>query len=88
MGQSDNDLDIVISPLQDGVFNVEIIYWHTRRKPDAKGVRRISSYTAYNWKTDCKEIISLAKRKRTKVFYSQIRVLCREYGERTFEKIE
>lgn len=88
MGQSDNDLDVIITPLQGGGFNIEVTYWHKKRTPDKKGVKRVASYTSYSWNTDCSELVQWAKQGKTKVFFSQIRVICRRYGKRTFERID
>lgn len=88
MGQSDNDLDVIISPLKEGWFNIEVTYWHKKRTPDSNGVKKYSSYTSYSWVTNCIELVQWAKSRRTKVFFSQIRVICRKYGRRTFERID
>ena len=38
-----------------------------------------------NWFTDCLEIVEFLQRKQTKVFYSQVKALARQFGEK--EKI-
>lgn len=87
MGQSDNDLDIVVRKKSCGVFNIEVSYWHKKRHPSENGVREFSSVTTYSWDTNCKELVKWTEEGKTKIFHSQIRVLCRKFGERVFEKV-
>lgn len=44
------------------------------------------SETTYRWNSQSKEIIDFLNLKRTKVFYSQVRAMCRHYGKREFRR--
>lgn len=75
---SDNNYDVTI--LQQGTgYKVSVSYYHFCKGGEDK---KLSSVTTYRWYTDCKEIIDWCARKKTKIFYSQLRVLCRNYGKK------
>lgn len=81
MTRSDNELDVDIHKSGKG-WKVTIQYFYYKRRRDEKEIPRLSSVSTYCWYTECKELIEWFQRKRTKVFYSQIRVLCKNYGNK------
>lgn len=47
----------------------------------------MTSKTTYSWRTSCSELVdNFQNGKRTKVFYSQLRVLTKKYGTVKKEK--
>ena len=83
--KSENSYDITIFPIEGrDEWKVSVTYYFSNRSPEKKVV----SSTTYVWLTSCKEIIDWFQARRTKVFYSQLRVLCRRYGgkERSYFK--
>lgn len=79
---SDNNFDVFITP-KEGGWEIRIDYWHFNRD---KNNPRMTSRTSYTWHTDCKEIVQTFKERKTKIFYSQLRVLTRMHGKREKEK--
>lgn len=77
---TDNYLDVDFYKKGTG-WVISIHYWYYNRNPDREK-RKITSMTSYTWYKECQEIIDLLLKKRTKVFYSQIRVLARNYGKK------
>lgn len=78
---SDNNFDICI--LKEEGWLIEVDYWHFSRKEK----RVMTSKTTYSWRTSCRELVdNFQNGKRTKVFYSQIRVLTKKYGVMKKEK--
>lgn len=79
---SDNNFDISVLKHKDG-WQIEVDYWHFSRGKD----RRMTSRTSYTWFTKCNELVdNFQNEKRTKVFYSQLRVLVKKYGRKEKEK--
>lgn len=78
---TDNYLDVDFFPRGAG-WVICVTYWYYNR---SKVKRKISSQTTYTWYTECKELVDLFHKKRTKIFYSQIRVLARTYGKKERE---
>lgn len=77
----ENDLDVDIIKISNDTWRVQITYWfYTRSKEKEK--KTPCSYTTYTWETNCKEIIDFAHFKRTKIFYSQIKALTRNFGRK------
>ncbi|WP_337941451.1 hypothetical protein [Parabacteroides sp.] len=74
----DNEMDIDIYPAREG-WNVIITYWYYNRN---KEKRKLSSSVTYTWFTDCKEIIDFLRKKKTKVFFSQLKALTRQFGKK------
>lgn len=75
---SDNNYDVTI--LRQGrEYKISVSYYHFRKNEEEK---KLSSVTTYRWYTDCKEIVDWCTKRRTKVFYSQLRVLCKNYGKK------
>lgn len=81
MGQSDNEFDLDYYKKGKG-WLVVVNYWYTKKSKKQAQKRILSSCTTYSWYTECQELIKFFQKKRTKVFYSQLRVLCREFGEK------
>lgn len=79
---SDNRFDIYILKAGKG-WEVKIDYWYYSR--DKKNPR-MTSHTSYTWYTECEEIVNTFQQRRTKVFYSQLRVLARMYGRKRKER--
>lgn len=75
---SDNNFDIDIYPTRNG-WVVTVDYYFKNRRGN------VTSKTSYTWKTSCRELIDWFQRRKTKVFYSQLRVLCRQFGEKERE---
>lgn len=75
---TDNYLDINFVP-EDSGWIISVSYWYYNRN---NRTRKMTSVTTYTWYTECKEIVELLQKKKTKVFFSQIRVLARTYGKR------
>ncbi len=82
---SDNKLDVTIIQKPDQSYMVSITYIHLDRNKD-KERRQMVSETTYRWNSQSKEIIDFLNLKRTKVFYSQVRAMCRYYGKREFRR--
>lgn len=80
---TDNKLDISIFT-KGNRYIVCITYLHTNRRRDEE--RRIVSETTYRWETDCRELVQFLQNRRTKIFCSQLRALCRYYGTKTYKK--
>lgn len=78
---SDNNYDISIIREKDG-WRIDVDYWHYSRKEKD----RMTSRTTYTWFTRCSELIDKFQQHRTKVFYSQLRVLAKYYGKKEVEK--
>lgn len=70
---TENSIDVNIVPVKNGMKRVVVSYYHYSRKEKD----RMSSQTDYVWET---------KNRRTKVFYSQIRAMCRFYGKKNVRK--
>lgn len=82
---SDNKLDVTIILKPDQSYMVSITYIHLDRNKD-KERRQMVSETTYRWNSRSKEVIDFLKFKRTKVFYSQVRAMCKHYGQREFRR--
>lgn len=54
--------------------------------PSIAGVNHMSSQTDYVWETKNEEMFKYFEARRTKVFYSQIRAMCRFYGKKNVRK--
>lgn len=67
---TENSIDVNIVLVKNGMKRVVVSYYHYSRKEKD----RMSSQTDYVWET------------RTKVFYSQIRAMCRFYGKKNVRK--
>lgn len=75
---SDNNYDITIIPHKSG-WKITVSYWYFNRN---KTNPRMTSETKYCWYTECEEVVRLAEKRRTKVLFSQIRVLARNFGDK------
>lgn len=78
----ENDLDVDIIKVSNDTWRIEITYWFYRRRKEDKEKKTPCSYTTYTWETSCKELIDFANFKRTKIFYSQIKALTRNFGRK------
>lgn len=76
----DDRIDVDVYPSRKG-WNVVVSYWYYDRSKK----KRLSSSVTYTWFTDCLEIVEFLQRKQTKVFYSQVKALARQFGKK--EKI-
>lgn len=82
---SDNNFDISILKRESGYYQVSVTYWHySRTKKNV--VQKMTSSTTYRWTTSCAELINWFQTRKTKVFYSQLRVLCKNYGKKETQK--
>lgn len=81
MGQSDNSFDIDIYKTGKG-WRVIVSYWYHEKKTKEGKQPKVTSCTTYTWYTECRELIEWFQRRKTKIFYSQLRVLCRQFGTR------
>lgn len=61
---SDNNYDITILSQGKG-WKIQVSYWFYNR---SKTNRCMTSETSYTWYTECKEIVELLQKRRTKVF--------------------
>lgn len=73
---TNNQIDVNIIPMSNGSKKVIVSYYHYSRKDKD----RITSQTDYVWHTFNEEMFKYFESRRTKVFYSQIRAMCRFYG--------
>lgn len=73
---TNNQIDVNIIPMSNGSKKVIVSYYHYSRKDKD----RITSQTDYVWHTFNEEMFRYFESRRTKVFYSQIRAMCRFYG--------
>lgn len=71
--------DIIIA---EHMKRVVVSYYHYSRKEKD----RMSSQTDYVWETKNEEMFKYFEARRTKVFYSQIRAMCRFYGKKNVRK--
>lgn len=78
---TDNKIDVNIIPVGNS-RKVIVSYFHYSRKDR----NRITSQTDYIWITNNKEMFRYFEARRTKVFYSQIRAMCRFYGKKKITK--
>lgn len=58
-----------------------VLLCYSRKEKD-----RMSSQTDYVWETKNEEMFKYFEARRTKVFYSQIRAMCRFYGKKNVRK--
>lgn len=79
---TDNNIDVNIVPIKNGAKRVVVSYYHYSRKEKD----RMSSQTDYVWETKNEEMFKYFEAMRTKVFYSQIRAMCRFYGKKNVRK--
>lgn len=84
MGRSGNEFELDLYKSGNG-WKIVVEYLYYKRTGDKQN-RTLSSITTYTWWTDCKELVEWFQRKKTKVFYTQLRVLCRQFGETTYQK--
>lgn len=82
---SDNNFDISILKKESGYYQVSVTYWHFGRARENE-IRRMTSSTTYRWSTSYVELINWFQTRKTKVFYSQLRVLCKYYGKKETQK--
>lgn len=75
---SENEIDVSIIN-KGNKKRVSVSYYHYSRKEKD----RITSQTDYVWETSNEELFKYLEAKRTKVFYSQIRAMCKFYGKKT-----
>ncbi len=73
----DDKIDVDVYPGKKG-WNVVVSYWYYDRSKK----KRLSSSVTYTWFTDCLEIVEFLRRKQTKVFYSQVKALARQFGKK------
>ena len=74
----DDKIDVDVYPNKKG-WNVVVSYWYYNRN---KNKKRLSSSVTYTWFTDCLEIVEFLQRKQTKVFYSQVKALARQFRKK------
>ena len=79
---TDNNIDVNIVPVKNGAKRVVVSYYHYSRKDK----NHMSSQTDYVWETKNEEMFKYFEARRTKVFYSQIRAMCRFYGKKNVRK--
>lgn len=79
---TDNNIDVNIVPVRNGAKRVVVSYYHYSRKDK----NHMSSQTDYVWETKNEEMFKYFEARRTKVFYSQIRAMCRFYGKKNVRK--
>lgn len=79
---TENSIDVNIVPVKNGMKRVVVSYYHYSRKEKD----RMSSQTDYVWETKNEEMFKYFEARRTKVFYSQIRAMCRFYGKKNVRK--
>lgn len=79
---TENSIDVNIVPVKNGMKRVVVSYYHYSRKEKD----RVSSQTDYVWETKNEEMFKYFEARRTKVFYSQIRAMCRFYGKKNVRK--
>ena len=77
----DDKIDVDVYPNKKGCKLVVSFWYYNINKKK----KRLSSSVTYTWFTDCLEIVEFLQRKQTKVFYSQVKALARQFGEK--EKI-
>lgn len=77
-----DSIDVNIVPVKNGMKRVVVSYYHYSRKEKD----RMSSQTDYVWETKNEEMFKYFEARRTKVFYSQIRAMCRFYGKKNVRK--
>lgn len=77
---TDNNIDVNIVPIKNGAKRVVVSYYHYSRKDK----NHMSSQTDYVWETKNEEMFKYFEARRTKVFYSQIRAMCRFYGTKMY----
>lgn len=59
-----------------------VLWYHNSRKDK----NHMSSQTDYVWETKNEEMFKYFEARRPKVFYSQIRAMCRFYGKKNVRK--
>lgn len=79
---TDNNIDVNIVPVKNGAKRVVVSYYHYSRKDK----NHMSSQTDCVWETKNEEMFKYFEARRTKVFYSQIRAMCRFYGKKNVRK--
>lgn len=79
---TDNNIDVNIVPVKNGAKRVVVSYYHYSRKDK----NHMSSQTDYVRETKNEEMFKYFEARRTKVFYSQIRAMCRFYGKKNVRK--
>lgn len=79
---TDNNIDVNIVPVKNGAKRVVVSYYHYSRKDKNHRVpKRITFGKPKN-----EEMFKYFEARRTKVFYSQIRAMCRFYGKKNVRK--
>lgn len=71
---TENSIDVNIVPVKNGMKRVVVSYYHYSRKEKDR------------MSTKNEEMFKYFEARRTKVFYSQIRVMCRFYGKKNVRK--
>ena len=79
---TENSIDVNIVPVKNGMKRVVVSYYHYSRKEKD----RMSSQTDYVWETKTEQMFNYCEARRPKVFYGQIRAMCRFYRKKTVRK--